>query len=69
MNDQMLQFARTTLKDGFSQLPEAYQLMFKRMYSHANLELPIDEVVELVPEEKLDWAMQQVERSLSKLSA
>ena len=69
MNDQMLQFAITTLKDRLSQLPEAYQLMFKRMHSHANLELPIDEVVELVLEEKLALAMQQVERSLFKLSA
>ena len=69
MNNQMQEFARTTLKNGLAQLPEGHQRMFKRMYSPDDLDANISDVVELMPEEKLDWAMQQVERSLSKLSA
>lgn len=67
MNNQMLEFAKKTLKEDLIQLPENYQLMFKRMYSHENLSLPIGDIVELIPEDKLDWAMQQVERSLARL--
>jgi len=66
MNNQIQDFARQTLKDGLSQLPEDWQLMFKRMYSHENLEASINDVVDSMPEDKLDWAMQQVERSLAK---
>ena len=66
MNNQIQDFARQTLKDGLSQLPEDSQLLFKRMYSHENLEASINDVVDSMPEDKLDWAMQQVERSLAK---
>ena len=68
MNNHIQDFARQTLKDGLSQLPEDQQLMFKRMYSHENLEASINDVVDSMPEDKLDWAMQQVERSLAKQS-
>ena len=67
MNDSLQQFARQQLKDGLAMLPESHHLMFKRMYSHKNLEKDINAVVDDMPEEKLDWAMQQVERSLEKL--
>jgi len=66
MNNQLQDFARVQLKESLNQLPESWQLMFKRMYSEDNLDLPIGEVVDKVPEDKLDWAMQQVERSLEK---
>ena len=69
MNKQMQEFARNTLKDGLAQLPEGHQKMFKRMYSPNNLDAQISDVVELMPEDKLDWAMQQVERSLAKLAS
>ena len=68
MNKQLQEFARSTLRGGVIQLPEDYQLMFKRMYSPKNINIPIGDVVETMSEEKLDWAMQQVERSLLKLS-
>ena len=41
-------------------------MMFKRMYAKGNLDMNINDVVDNMPEEKLDWAMQQVERTLSK---
>jgi len=68
MNKQLEDFARQTLKDGLAQLPDRNQLIFKCMYSHKNLELPIDEVVDKMKVENLDWAMQQVERSIKELS-
>ena len=66
MNKQLEEFARDTLKEGLAQLPYDQQLLFKRMYSHKNLELPINDVVDQMEPEKLDWAMQQVRRSLEK---
>jgi len=66
MNNQMQDFARSTLKDGLPKLPEDWQMMFKRMYSPDDLNANIEDVVDMVPEDKLDWAMQQVQRSLDK---
>ncbi len=66
MNDQMQDFARSTLKDGLVKLPESWQAMFKRMYSPNDLSANIEDVVNMVPASKLDWAMQQVQRSLDK---
>ncbi len=68
MNNQLQNYARTELKSSLKLCNEKEQHMFKRMYSHKNLKLPINEVVDRMPEEKLDWAMQQVERTLSKKS-
>jgi len=66
MNNQIQDFARSTLKDGLIKLPENWQRMFKRMYSPDDLSANIEDVVDMVPEDKLDWAMQQVQRSLDK---
>ena len=68
MNEQLQNFARTELKNGLARLPESHHLMFKRMYSHKNLEASINDVVNAMPEDKLDWAMQQVQRSIDKLA-
>ena len=66
MNQQLENYAREELKTSLESCNKKQQLMFKRMYSHSNLELPINEVVDNMPSEKLDWAMQQVERTLIK---
>lgn len=55
------------MKQGLAQLPEDWQTMFKRMYSHGHLDADINDVVDSMPDDKLDWAMQQVEESLKKL--
>jgi len=68
MNNQLQDFARAELKAGLAQLPESNHMIFKHMYSHKNLDLPIDEVVDKMPEEQLDWAMQQVQNSIAKLT-
>lgn len=64
MNDQMQEFARTALKEGLAKLSGSQQLLFKRMYSHTDLTKHINDVVDAMPQEKLDWAMQQVQRTL-----
>ena len=67
MNNQMQEFAKKTLKEGLAQLPDDWQMMFKRMYSHDNLDTPISDVVDNMPDDKLDWAMRQVENTLKKV--
>ena len=68
MNNTISAFARQQIKDGLHQLTEKQQLLFKRMYSHEDLDKPIDDVVDDMPDSKLDWALQQVENSLKKLT-
>ena len=63
MNNTLQKFARDELKKGLAKCTESQQLLFKRMYANGNLEMPIDEIVDNMPEGKLDWAMQQVERA------
>ena len=67
MNKQLQEFARTTLKSGLAKLPASHKLLFKRMYSHTNLDADINDVVDKMPEDRLDWAMEQVQLSLDKL--
>ena len=66
MNNQMQEFARSTLKDGLAQCTENQQFLFKRMYAHGKVEIPINAVIDQMPDDKLDWAMQQVEGTLKK---
>lgn len=67
VNNQLQEFARNTLKSGLASLPESNRSLFKKIYSHKNLDAAINGVVDAMPEDKLDWAMQQVQRSLNKL--
>jgi hypothetical protein len=55
------------LKDMLNDCTEAQQLIFKRMYSHNNLELSINEVVDKMDKSKIDHATYQVENTLKKL--
>jgi hypothetical protein len=78
MNSQLQKFARKTLKEGLAQCTPAQQDLFKRMYVYrssrggaveeiANAKnTSVNEVVDKMPEGKLDWAMQQVESTLHK---
>jgi hypothetical protein len=67
MNEQLQRFAREELKRGLAQLPEGWQNTFKRMYAHGKPDMGINEVIDAMPANKLDWAMQQVESSLKKI--
>ena len=69
MNCQLENYARQTLKESLSKCTEPQQQLFKQMYSYNNLSIPIKDIVDAMAKEKLDWAMQQVERTLTKNAA
>lgn len=69
MNNQLETFARDTLKQGLSRCTKEQQFLFKRMYAHGNTEMSLNDVVDQMETSKLDWAMNQVQRTLGKLSA
>jgi hypothetical protein len=64
MNQQLQTYARETLKEGLAKLPEEWQMVFKRIYSHDHLDWSIEKVVDNMEVEKLDWAMTQVSNSV-----
>jgi len=76
MNPRLQDYAREQLKEGLTQLPDTWHRTFKLMYGRDNgkhsvedaIALEINDVVDIMPEDKLDWAMQQVENSLAKLA-
>lgn len=59
---------RKILKELLAKCSLENHLIFKRMYSHTNLELPIDEVVDKMPSKKLDHAINQAESTLKTKS-
>lgn len=74
MNQQLQDFARSTLKAGLARLPPENLRVFALMYGRKNGKRSVEDavamspsdVVDEIPAEKLDWAMQQVERSLQE---
>ena len=66
MNLELEKFARAEIEEGLNKLEEKHRLLFKRMYSHDNLELSIHDVVAKIPSERLDWALTQVHNTLKK---
>ena len=75
MNKQLQDFARAELKTGLAELPEENHRTFKLMYARDKgkrsvadaVAMQINDVVDLMPPEQLDWAMQQVQASLDKM--
>ena len=66
MNESLSKMGRDYLKELLSQCTEPQQLMFKRMYAHKYQEKPINECVDLMDDEKIDWAISQCERTVEK---
>ncbi len=58
--------ARGELKDNLAKCTEKQQLFFKRMYAHGDLEKPINDIVDGIKDDKLDCAMQVVDKTLIK---
>jgi len=63
-NETLQNQAKQYLKELLNQCNEGQQYLFKRMYSHNNLELGINEVVDNIEDDKIDWAVTQCERTL-----
>lgn len=76
MNNTLRQFARQQLIDGLAKLPDDWQTTFKLMYGRKNglrsvyaaKTMSIEDVVSEISDDKLDWAMMQVENSVAKLA-
>ena len=64
MNTTIQRFARQSILDGLSQCTDGQILMFKRMYSHRDIEKDIKGAVADMDAEKLDRAMEQVEAAV-----
>lgn len=66
MNQTLKKSAVQILKDLLAQCTEPQKTMFKRMYSHTNMDANINEAVDNMQENKIDWAISQVERTVEK---
>ena len=66
MNKTLAKEGRRILKELLSNCSNEQQVMFKRMYSHKNLQLPINDVIEQMNDDKIDWAITQCERTVEK---
>ena len=69
MNETLKNTAKEMLKNLLAQCTEPQQLMFKRMYCHENLDLPINEAVDQMEDDKIDWAITQCEKTVLKNQA
>ncbi len=67
MNPTIEDFTRAEIKSVLAQLSEKHHHVFRLMYSHPDLTKDINQVVDDMPVEKLDWALSQAETSLAKL--
>ena len=65
-SELLIKAAKIILKELLEQCTFNEQKMFKRMYSHKDLNLSIDEVVENIALDKIDWAICQCENTLKK---
>lgn len=66
MNKELEIFARAALLESLDKCTEAQQLIFKKMYSHKDLDKELAQVVADMDGDKLDWAMTQVQRTVGK---
>ena len=67
-NKTIIKLVQKLLLDLLSQCNDYQQGMFKRMYSHNDLDKPIQQVIQDMDPEKLEWAVTQVENTLSRES-
>lgn len=73
MNQTLQDFARQKLRDGLAKLPNDHLRMFRLMYARNvgkrlvadAVLMPIADVVEEIPANRLSWALTQVENGLA----
>ena len=66
MNEELAAFARKYLKENLPKCTEGEQHVFKQMYYPQHTDRSIDEAIDKMPDEKLDWAMSQLKNTLEK---
>lgn len=64
-NKTIISVAKKMLKELLSECTEGQQQLFKKMYCQ-NLQMSINEAVDQMSDDKIDWAMTQVERTVEK---
>jgi len=60
---------RAELLAGLEKCTDAQRVLFKRMYAGKNQKRSIVDVVGRMAKDKLDWAMQQVQRTIDMMNA
>lgn len=66
MNKTVVRFMREQIKKGLDKLEDKHRLFFKRMYSQAIMSKSINDIIDNMPEQKLDWALTQIENTLKE---
>lgn len=66
MNETLKNSAKEILKELLNKCTEPQQRLFKQMYCFDNMELPINEVIEQMDGDNMDWAITQCERTVKK---
>lgn len=69
MNDRLQAHARNLFKIDLLKYHKDQQHKFKLMYAksaNCDLEATVETIIDNMPEDKLDWAMSQVENTLRK---
>lgn len=70
MNKQLQDFARKTLKEGLALCTKDQQQIFRQMYARPDKRMDmgadINTVVDEMSPSTLDWAMQQIQRTLEE---
>jgi hypothetical protein len=66
MNPELEAYAREYIRINIKKLKDEHIHIFKKMYSSNNLEANIDNVINNMTKDKLNWAMQQITNSLLK---
>lgn len=67
MNKILQDFARQYLKVKLERCDDNERLNFRRMYAPRDIpDMSIENVVDLMPADKLSWAMEQVQKTLER---
>jgi hypothetical protein len=66
MNIELEEYARAYLKNNLTKCTDRQFIIFKKMHAEKHPERSIEETVDKLPSDRLDWAMQQVARTLNK---
>lgn len=67
-NKTLISEARKLLLQTLLKLEQKHRDFFLRMYFHQNKPTTIEEAVEKLPVDKIDWAISQAESTLKKIN-
>lgn len=68
INQRAINQKRQAIKDGIDQLEDKHRSLFKQMYSHSDREKGLHDIIDDMPESKLDQALNQITRTLQKVN-